>query len=303
MATITEWYDNVRRWLMCGFYVFSSLQQRQCYFYGLNGEASAWGGNYTYDICYRNSLSFKYYDSNDTEITDLHTAPTYSWSTALLNVASSNGVALVCGDAVTVDSDTTISYAMLFVTWQSGWEVPLAKVIVGRTITSTQTLTINATVSLALGQYTGTNIAECYDNLHRWGAYGASNIQCANCYFYDENGDLVQATNWSGYKNERTFVYELRMYDSNGNRLQNATSSAQKINASGVLSPVSQYAASKMSITWIPNEDMYISYARLVAQMGYNNPSTAPVVPLLEVSVNRQVNVGQTLTMTATIGI
>ena len=92
------------------------------------------------------------------------------------------------------------------------------------------------------------------------------------------------------------------MYGSSGGRLQNASSVSQKINSSGVLSPVYQNAASKMSITWIPNENMYISYARLVAQMGVNGYDT-PTIPLLEVSVNRQVNVGQSLTLTATIGI
>lgn len=300
MATITEWYDNVRRWLQCGFYTFSALAQNQCYFYGLNGQAGTYNNNS--NICVTSGLHFKYYDSNDTKISGLHTAPTYSWSTALLNTANSNGVALVCGDAVTVDSDTSISYAMLFVTWSSGWSVPLAKVIVGKTITSTQTLTINATIGLALGRYTGTNITEWHDNLHRWGAYGASNIECSYCYFYDEGGTLVQSTGWSGWKNERTFVYELRMYDSNGSRLQNASSVSQKINASGVLSPIYQNAASKMSITWIPNENMYISYARLVAKMG-NNGYDAPTIPLLEVAINRQVNVGQSLTLTATIGI
>lgn len=300
MATITEWYDNVRRWLQCGFYTFDYLSQNRCYFYDLSGQANTYANNGAVNAT--SNLHFKYYDSNDTEISGLHTAPTFSWSTALLNTASSNGVALVCGDAVTVDSDTTISYAMLFVTWSSGWAVPLAKVIVNRTITSTQTLTINATIGLALGRYSGTNITEWHDNLHRWGAYGASNIQCQNCYFYNESGDLVQSTGWSGYKGERTFVYELRMYGSNGGRLQNASSISQKINSSGVLSPIYQNAASKMSITWIPNENMYISYARLVAQMGYNGYN-APTIPLLEVTINRQVNVGQSLTLTATIGI
>lgn len=300
MATITEWYDNVRRWLQCGFYTFGTLSQNKCYFYDLNGQANTYANASV--INYVNSLHFKYYDSNDIEISGLHTAPTYSWSTALINTANSNGVALVCGDAVTVDSDTTISYAMLFVTWSSGWAVPLAKVIVNRTITNTQTLTINATIGLALGRYSGTNITEWHDNLHRWGAYGASNIQCSDCYFYNESGDLVQSTRWGGYKNERTFVYELRMYGSNGGRLQNASSVSRKNNASGVLSPVYQNAASKMSIIWIPNENMYISYARLVAQMGkYSYES--PTIPLLEVAINRQVNVGQSLTLTATIGI
>ena len=300
MATITEWYDNVRRWLQCGFYTFRALRQDECYFYDLSGQANTYANSG--NINYVNSLHFKYYDSNDTEISGLHTAPTYSWSTALLNTASSNGVALVCGDAVTVDSDTTISYAMLFVTWSSGWAVPLAKVIVNRTITSTQTLTINATIGLALGRYSSTNITEWHDNLHRWGAYGASNIECSKCYFYNESGDLVKSTGWSGYKDERTFVYELRMYGSNGGRLQNASSVSQKNNASGVLSPIYQNVASKMSITWIPNENMYISYARLVAQMGINGYDT-PTIPLLEVTINRQVNVGQSLTLTATIGI
>lgn len=300
MATITEWYDNVRRWLQCGFFTFRNLRQNECYFYDLSGQANTYTNNDYINVV--NSLHFKYYDSNDTEISGLHTAPTYSWSTALLNTASSNGVALVCGDAVTVDNDTTISYAMLFVTWSSGWAVPLAKVIVNRTITSTQTLTINATIGLALGRYSGTNITEWHDNLHRWGAYGASNIQCKDCYFYNESGDLVQSTRWNGYKNDSTFVYELRMYGSNGGRLQNASSVSQKINSSGVLSPLYQNAASKMSITWIPNENMYISYARLVAQMGMSGYD-APTIPLLEVTINRQVNVGQSLTLTATIGI
>ena len=300
MATITEWYDNVRRWLQCGFYTFDYLRQNRCYFYDLSGQANTYTNNDTVNAT--SGLHFKYYDSNDTEISGLHTAPTYSWSTALINTASSNGVALVCGDAVTVDSDTTISYAMLFVTWSSGWAVPLAKVIVNRTITSTQTLTINATIGLALGRYSGTNITEWHDNLHRWGAYGASNIECSYCYFYNESGDLVKSTGWSGYKSDRTFVYELRMYGSSGGRLQNASSISQKINSSGVLSPVYQNAASKMSITWIPNENMYISYARLVAQMGMKGYDT-PTIPLLEVAVNRQVNVGQSLTLTATIGI
>lgn len=300
MATITEWYDNVRRWLQCGFYTFRALKQSECYFYDLSGQANTYANDS--NINYVNSLHFKYYDSNDTEISGLHTAPTYSWSTALINTANSNGVALVCGDAVTVDSDTTISYAMLFVTWSSGWTVPLAKVIVNRTVATTQTLTINATIGLALGRYSGTNITEWHDNLHRWGAYGASNIGCNNCYFYNESGDLVQSTSWSGWKNERTFVYELRMYGSNGGRLQNASSVSQKNNASGVLSPIYQNVASKMSITWIPNENMYISYARLVAQMGVNGYDT-PTIPLLEVAINRQVNVGQSLTLTATIGI
>lgn len=299
MATITEWYDNVRRWLMCGFYVLGRLGQNQCYFYDLNGQANTYAN--ANNVNQTSGLHFKYYDSNDTEISGLHTAPTYSWSTALLNTANSNGVALVCGDAVTVDSDTSISYAMLFATWATGWTVPLAKVIVGRTITSTQTLTINATIGLALGRYTGTNITEWHDNLHRWGAYGASNIESSDCYYYDESGTLVHPS-WGGWRNERTFVYELRMYDSNGSRLQNASSVSQKNNASGVLSPVYQNAASKMSITWIPNENMYISYARLVAQMGMNGYD-APTIPLLEVAINRQVNVGQSLTLTATIGI
>jgi len=300
MAIITEWYDNVRRWLQCGFYTFDNLRQNRCYFYDLNGQANTYANDGYINTT--SNLHFKYYDSNDTEISGLHTAPTFSWSTALINTANSNGVALVCGDAVTVDSDTTISYAMLFVTWSSGWAVPLAKVIVNRTIASTQTLTINATIGLALGRYSGTNITEWHDNLHRWGAYGASNIGCNECYFYNDSGDLVQSTSWSGYKDVRTFVYELRMYGSNGGRLQNASSISQKNNASGVLSPVYQNAASKMSITWIPNENMYISYARLVAQMGVNGYDT-PTIPLLEVSVNRQVNVGQSLTLTATIGI
>ncbi len=300
MATITEWYDNVRRWLQCGFHTFDYLRQDRCYFYDLSGQANTYANNDT--VNGTSGLHFKYYDSNDTEISGLHTAPTFSWSTALINTASSNGVALVCGDAVTVDSDTTISYAMLFVTWYSGWAVPLAKVIVNRTITSTQTLTINATIGLALGRYSGTNITEWHDNLHRWGAYGASNVGCNECYFYNESGDLVKSTGWSGYKDERTFVYELRMYGSSGGRLQNASSISQKINSSGVLSPIYQNAASKMSITWIPNENMYISYARLVAQMGVSGYDT-PTIPLLEVSVNRQVNVGQSLTLTATIGI
>jgi hypothetical protein len=300
MAIITEWYDNVRRWLQCGFNTFNYLRQDRCYFYDLSGQANTYANNDTVNAT--NNLHFKYYDSNDTEISGLHTAPTFSWSTALINTANSNGVALVCGDAVTVDSDTTISYAMLFVTWSSGWAVPLAKVIVNRTITSTQTLTINATIGLALGRYSGTNITEWHDNLHRWGAYGASNIECSYCYFYNESGDLVKSTGWSGYKDVRTFVYELRMYGSNGGRLQNASSVSQKNNASGVLSPVYQNAASKMSITWIPNENMYIAYARLVAQMGLSGYDT-PTIPLLEVSVNRQVNVGQSLTLTATIGI
>ncbi len=300
MATITEWYDNVRRWLQCGFYVFGHLYQNRCYFYDLNGQANTF--NYNDTIHATTGLHFKYYDANDTEISGLHTAVTYSWTTASINTANSNGIALVCGDAVTVDSDTSISYAMLFVTWNSGWSVPLAKVIVNRTITNTQTLTINATIGLALGRYSGANITEWHDNLHRWGAYGASNIECSYCYFYDESGSVVQATRWNGYKPERTFVYELRMYDSNGSRLQNASSVSQKNNASGVLSPVDQNVASKMSITWIPNENMYISYARLVAQMGISGYST-PTIPLLEIAVNRQVNVGQTLTLTATIGI
>lgn len=300
MAIITEWYDNVRRWLQCGFNTFDYLRQDRCYFYDLSGQANTYANNDTVNAT--SGLHFKYYDSNDTEISGLHTAPTFSWSTALLNTASSNGVALVCGDAVTVDSDTTISYAMLFVTWSSGWAVPLAKVIVNRTITSTQTLTINATIGLALGRYSGTNITEWHDNLHRWGAYGASNIGCNECYFYNDSGDLVRSTSWSGYKDVRTFVYELRMYGSNGGRLQNASSISQKNNASGVLSPVYQNAASKMSITWIPNENMYIAYARLVAQMG-NPRYDSPTIPLLEVTINRQVNVGQSLTLTATVGI
>ena len=300
MATITEWYDNVRRWLQCGFFTFREFRQNECYFYDLNGQANTY--NNTNNINQTANLHFKYYDSNDTEISGLHTAPTYSWSTALINTANSNGVALVCGDAVTVDSDTTISYAMLFVTWSSGWTVPLAKVIVNRTVATTQTLTINATIGLALGRYSGTNITEWHDNLHRWGAYGASNIGCNNCYFYNESGDLVQSTSWSGWKNERTFVYELRMYGSNGGRLQNASSVSQKNNASGVLSPIYQNVASKMSITWIPNENMYISYARLVAQMGMSGYDEQ-IIPLLEVTINRQVNVGQSLTLTATIGI
>lgn len=299
MATITEWYDNVRRWLQCGFYTFGYLRQDRCYFYDLSGQANTYANNDT--VNGTSNLHFKYYDSNDIEISGLHTAPTFSWSTALLNTASSSGVALVCGDAVTVDSDTSISYAMLFVTWATGWAVPLAKVIVNRTITSTQTLTINATIGLALGRYSGTNITEWHDNLHRWGAYGASNIQSSDCYYYDESGTLARP-NWSGYRPERTFVYELRMYDSNGSRLQNASSISQKINSSGVLSPIYQNAASKMSITWIPNENMYISYARLVAQMGMSGYDT-PTIPLLEVTINRQVNVGQSLTLTATIGI
>lgn len=299
MATITEWYDNVRRWLQCGFYVFSRLGQNQCYFYDLNGQANTYAN--ASNVNQTSDLHFKYYDSNGTEISGLHTAPTYSWSTALLNTANSNGVALVCGDAVTVDSDTSISYAMLFATWATGWTVPLAKVIVGRTITSTQTLTINATIGLALGRYSGTNITEWHDNLHRWGAYGASNIASSDCYYYDESGTLVHP-GWSGWRNERTFVYELRMYGSNGGRLQNASSISQKNNASGVLSPVYQNVASKMSITWIPNENMYIAYARLVAQMGVSGYDT-PTIPLLEVTINRQVNVGQSLTLTATIGI
>ena len=299
MATIIEWYDNVRRWLQCGFFTFRALQQKECYFYDLSGQANTY--NNTNNINQTSNLHFKYYDPNDTEISGLHTAPTYSWSTAAINTANSNGVALVCGDAVTVDSDITISYAMLFATWASGWAVPLAKVIVNRTITSTQTLTINATIGLALGRYSGTNITEWHDNLHRWGAYGASNIPSSNCYYYDENSDLARP-GWGGWRNERTFVYELRMYGSNGGRLQNASSVSQKINASGVLSPVYQNAASKMSITWIPNENMYISYARLVAQMGMGGYD-APIIPLLEVAINRQVNVGQSLTLTATIGI
>lgn len=144
-------------------------------------------------------------------------------------------------------------------------------------------------------------VTEWHDNLHRWfcGAFGG--IYSSGAYFYNLQGNLIQAMDVSFYfqdnSNSVVFVY----FDDNGNQLsdyqelKNYTWSAGN-NQTETSNTVAITGSSSITPT---GASLTVSHA-FVCMSGNN--LTSPM-PLARININETITNGQTLTTSFVAGI
>jgi len=144
-------------------------------------------------------------------------------------------------------------------------------------------------------------VTEWHDNLHRWfcGAFGG--IYSSGAYFYNLQGNLIQAMDVSFYfqdnSNSVVFVY----FDDDGNQLsdyqelKNYTWAAGN-NQTEVSNTVAITGSSSITPT---GASLTVSHA--LACMSGNN-LTSPM-PLARININETITNSQTLTTSFVVGI